>query len=173
MKKGQRGYRLFEDLSSGLFLVTGFLLMFYEVVMRYVFNSPTTWVNEISTMFVVWGVLLGLSLGLRDNHHISVDILYEFLPGKVRRLIDFIANLAGLVFCLFFTYNGIILVGRGIKSSQVSIETGIPIWVYYLVVPISGVMFGIRFLTKIYELRHAPSVEAGKEAETIEHYHAF
>ena len=152
MRKINKFYALFEDISSGFFMLVGMVIMFYEVVMRYVFDSPTTWINEVSTIMVVWGVLLGLSLALRDNHHISVDILYVVLPPAVRKLIDYFANLMGIIFCLLFTYNAFILARNTFVSAQLSIETNIPEWIYYVVLPISGLMFMIRFIENIWHV---------------------
>lgn len=141
-------YLFFEDFSSALFLIAGLGLMFYEVIMRYVFNSPTIWINETASILVVWGILFGLSVGLRDNHHISVDIFYTLFPRKIQRFIDIFANLVGIGFCMFLTNNGFVLVEHSFNSGQVTMDTRTPYWIYYLVIPISGLMFMIRFIDK-------------------------
>ena len=43
-------------LASALFIMIGFIVS-YEVIMRYIFNSPTIWVNEISR-FYKFGLLI-------------------------------------------------------------------------------------------------------------------
>lgn len=167
-------YAFFEDLSSGLFLLTGLSLMFYEVVLRYIFNSPTTWINGISVILVVWGMLLGMSVALRDNHHISVDVLYALLPFRVRRAVDVFANLVGVLFCLFFIYNGIVLVAHIYGTGQIAIDTRVPVWLYYLVIPISGFMFMIRFLEKIWKtIKFGTPVYYAPGEDANEHNHAF
>jgi C4-dicarboxylate transporter DctQ subunit len=173
MKRFAKYYSYFEDFASGLFLVSGLGLMFWDVILRYVFNSPTTWINGISAILVVWAMLLGMSLALRDNHHISVDILYELLPSGVKRIIDFFANVIGVLFCIFFVYNGIVLVSHIHQSGQIAIDTLVPVWLYYLVIPISGFMFMIRFLEKIWKLVKygSPVYSIGEDAH--EHKHAF
>ncbi|WP_126425097.1 TRAP transporter small permease [Brevibacillus marinus] len=152
MSKRNKIYSLLEDLSSALFLLAGLGLMFYEVVMRYVFDSPTTWINETSSVLVVWGILLGLSVGLRDNHHISVDILYVLLPPNMRKGMDLFANTVCILFCLFFVYNGVVLVNHTMESGQVTMDTRIPMWIYYTVIPISGLMFMVRFIDRFIKV---------------------
>ncbi|WP_035286818.1 TRAP transporter small permease [Brevibacillus massiliensis] len=149
MSKTNKLYSLIEDVSSTLFLVVGLGLMFYEVVMRYVFDSPTTWINETASILVVWAILLGLSVGLRDNHHISVDIFYVLFPPQIRKAIDLFANVACILFCIFFVYNGCVLVLHTLESGQVTMDTRIPMWLYYIVVPISGLMFMVRFIERL------------------------
>jgi len=145
----KKAYSFLEDFSSGIFFITGLSLMFYEVLMRYIFDSPTTWINETASIIVVWGILLGLSIGLRDNHHISVDIFYTILPKKVKKFVDIFANLVGISFCIFFIYNGIVLVNHTFASGQVTMDTRMPYWIYYLVIPISGLTFLVRFIERI------------------------
>lgn len=149
MSKTNKAYALLEDLSSALFFLAGLGLMFYEVVMRYVFDSPTTWINETASILVAWGILLGLSVGLRDHHHISVDIFYVLMPPLLRKGIDLFANLVCILFCIFFVYNGGVLVLHTLKSGQVTMDTRIPMWIYYTVIPISGLMFMVRFVERL------------------------
>ena len=47
-------------LASALFIMIGFIVS-YEVIMRYIFNSPTIWVNEISRFLQIWATYLALT----------------------------------------------------------------------------------------------------------------
>lgn len=152
MGKAQKILTWFEDIVSILFFIVGMGLMLYEVIMRYVFSHPTTWINEISTSLIIWGVFLGFSLALRDDHHVSADIIYAILPPKARKAMDYFANLVGIVFCIFFVYYSTLLFNNLLHSRQVSIETGIPMWVFMVVLPVSGVMFGIRFIERLWRV---------------------
>jgi TRAP-type mannitol/chloroaromatic compound transport system permease small subunit len=86
----------------GKILYPGMLLMciliFWEVLMRYVFNRPTLWVSEATQLlFAICSLLAGGHIH-QDNSHISVDILSSqfSLKGK------FIANLISFPFFLLF-----------------------------------------------------------------------
>lgn len=154
-------YTFCEDFSSSLFFIVGLLLMFYEVIMRYIFNNPTSWINETASIIVVWGILLGLSVALRDNHHIAVDIFYTILPKKVQKGVDIFANIVGIGFCIFLVYYGAELVLHNIESGQVTMDTRTPYWIYYLVLPISGLMFLIRFIERLKKVINNESIEGG------------
>lgn len=154
-------YTFFEDFSSSLFFIVGLLLMFYEVIMRYIFNNPTSWINETASIIVVWGILLGLSVALRDNHHIAVDIFYTILPKKVQKAVDIFANIVGIGFCIFLVYYGVELVLHNFESGQVTMDTRTPYWIYYLVLPISGLMFLIRFIERLKKVINNESIEGG------------
>ena len=49
------------------------VVVFYEVVARYVFSRPTFWSEPLARMALVWVVLMGFSLGTRHREHIRVD----------------------------------------------------------------------------------------------------
>jgi C4-dicarboxylate transporter, DctQ subunit len=172
MSKTNKMFSLIEDVSSTLFLVVGLGLMFYEVVMRYVFDSPTTWINETASILVVWAILLGLSVGLRDNHHISVDIFYVLFPPQIRKAIDMFANVVCILFCIFFVYNGCVLVLHTLESGQVTMDTRIPMWIYYTVVPISGLMFMVRFIERLIRVWKTDYHRTAGE-DMNEHHSAF
>jgi len=60
----------------------------YEVLSRYLFNSPTIWAYEIGYMAMGANFLLGAAFTLREGAHIRIDILYTRLRDKTRALID-------------------------------------------------------------------------------------
>jgi C4-dicarboxylate transporter, DctQ subunit len=154
-------YKFLEDFSSSLFFLVGLGLMFYEVIMRYVFDNPTSWINETASIIVVWGILFGLSVALRDNHHISVDIFYAMLPKKMQKVVDIFANLVGIGFCIFLIFTGIELVAHTFESGQVTMDTRTPYWIYYLIMPISGLLFMIRFIERLKKVIKNESMEGG------------
>lgn len=72
---------------SLLFLLSMMILIF-EVVMRYVFHSPTQWVHE-TTIFIcaICFVFGGLHAVSRDGH-IRIVLIYDYLGPTIRRRVD-------------------------------------------------------------------------------------
>ena len=62
-------------LASSLFVIIGFIVS-YEVISRYIFNSPTIWVSEISQFLQIWATYLALtySFHTKDLIRITVDL---------------------------------------------------------------------------------------------------
>ncbi len=148
MKAWKKAWALFEDITAGTFFSLGIVLIFYGVLMRYVFNSPKSWIEEISSYSIIWGSLFGISVALRNNHHIQIDMLYDKLPDAAKRWVDLFANAVGIFFSLFYTYYGYLLVAKRYTSGMVSMDVGIPMWIVYMILPISGVMFLLRFIER-------------------------
>lgn len=152
MEKLKKFYRAFEDFFAGGMLFIGLTMVFVNVVLRYFWGRPQSLLDEFSVYFVVWGVLAGTAVALRNDHHIKVDILYNFLPLFWKHKVSIFAMSLGLAFCVFYTIYGIQLEMNYLKTGMRSPDSRFPLWIVYLIVPISGVMFGIRFIDKLVGL---------------------
>lgn len=60
-----------------LLLVTSAVLSFYQVLTRFVFESPSEWTEVSSRTAIVWMVYLGIGTALREGAMLSVRILYD------------------------------------------------------------------------------------------------
>lgn len=65
----------------------------YEVIMRYIFNAPTSWGFEMTTF--IYGIHFILTLGFAHKHdgHVAIDIFESRLPQKPRTILRIIVNL--------------------------------------------------------------------------------
>ncbi|MDS9472472.1 TRAP transporter small permease [Sporosarcina pasteurii] len=100
------------------------LLVFSNVVSRYIFDSSIPWANEMSRFFFVWLVFFGAIEALKSNEHMAVDLLVGKLPKVVRKISFVFINLV-ILFLLYMIFDG------SIKITQLSINspapaTGIP-----------------------------------------------
>jgi len=68
-------------------------IMVYEVVSRYLFNAPTKWAYDLSYMVGGTGMLLGAGYSMLHNVHVRVDIIYEKLSMRRKRIIDTIGTI--------------------------------------------------------------------------------
>lgn len=96
-----KGLLKIGNLFAALFLLSMAILI-YEVVMRYVFNSPTAWVHE-TTIFLcaICFVFGGLHAVVRDGH-IRVVILYDYVGERVRRWLDIVIySICGFATAMF------------------------------------------------------------------------
>jgi TRAP-type mannitol/chloroaromatic compound transport system permease small subunit len=89
--------RLFEriDLINkyvyngvSLLFVPMTLISMYEVVMRYLFNSPTTWVWDINIQCFCAIVVLGGAHTLQQGGHVIMDIILKKFQEKTRLILN-------------------------------------------------------------------------------------
>ncbi|WP_104399614.1 TRAP transporter small permease subunit [Vibrio penaeicida] len=77
---------------SFLFLVSA-LVIFYEVIQRYVFDSPTFWVHETTVMIGAFLFVYAGSHCVAKDKHIRVVIIYDAVSPAVRYWLDVITNI--------------------------------------------------------------------------------
>lgn len=93
-----------DRISIGISRVAMFLIAFivvimaYEVVMRYVFESATYWVNEMSLWTAGAVYLLAGLYVMQQRSHIRIFILYDMVSRNWQRTFDAIST---LLICLF------------------------------------------------------------------------
>ena len=78
------------------------LLVFYNVVSRYLFGGSPVWLQESEWHLLVPIVLLGIVVLMRENGHVRVDMLYERFTRRTRHVIDLISMLIGATIALLF-----------------------------------------------------------------------
>src|SRR5690606_1775674 len=68
------------------------VLVFGNVVLRYLFNSGITWSEEMSRYFFVFMIFFGSASASILDKHISVDLVIKRLSPGCRRSVQVIAN---------------------------------------------------------------------------------
>ncbi len=99
--------RFVDQFEEGVivFLISAMtLLVFFEVVMRFGFNTGFMWAQELTLHISAWLVLFGASWGIKKGTHIGVDLLVKNLPRGMRRTVTGIAICCALVYCGLFAY---------------------------------------------------------------------
>ena len=106
-------------LASALFIAIGFIVS-YEVVMRYLFNSPTVWVNEISRFLQIWATYLALTYSFHKNDFIRITVIYDKVGEKGKRILDLISAIFILIFSVFVVYYGWLIAHDSLKVGRTS-----------------------------------------------------
>lgn len=94
----------FDKLSIFLGRVTMLLIvvlvgvMFYEVVVRYVFEQPTLWANELSLWIAGFIFLLAGLYAMQQRSHIRIFLLYDLMPRPLQNICDVISTALIFVF---------------------------------------------------------------------------
>ncbi len=74
-----------------LLIVLGAAITFFEVVMRYVFASPTTWVHKTTLWLAAVTYLASGILVMQRREHIRVTVIYDAVSPKLRLVFDYLA----------------------------------------------------------------------------------
>lgn len=77
------------------------LLIFLQVILRYVLNTPIIWSHEISSGLLIWLTFMGAAVLTKRKQHLRVDIVINYLPEKFKIVIEYIFQMLILVFAVF------------------------------------------------------------------------
>lgn len=128
------------------------VVVFLQVVYRFVLDNPLAWTEETARYLLVWITFLGAAYAMGSKAHIGVDLFMNMLPKSLRKILLIITTLLSLVFFAVMVTQGYILSQR--TMMQTSPAMGLPMGYVYLVIPISGVLLMINLLyTVIGDLR--------------------
>ena len=81
----------------------------YEVIMRYGFNRPTSWVHETTLMLVGIGMLWGGSYCMAEDRHIRVTVIRDAMGVRLRRIVDLFVAVLTLLFCAGLAWAGYVM----------------------------------------------------------------
>ena len=134
--------------AVGLICITTFYV--YEVVTRYFFNSPTSWVSDFVSYLLCISIFLALPKVTKDKGHVAVTILVDILPAQIAKPIYSVISLVGFI-CLTFAAG--VSLKENIRQYEKGIDTlaiiSIPQWWVS-----SFITFGL-FMSALYLIRYA------------------
>lgn len=79
-------------------------VMIYEVVLRYVFERPTLWANELSLWLAGFVFLLAGLYAMQQRSHIRIFIAYDLMPRWLQRACDTLSTSLIVVFAWGLIY---------------------------------------------------------------------
>lgn len=115
------------------------LVVFYEVVSRYVFDSPTSWAHDISSFLLIAMSMGGFAYTLRHKGHVNMEIFYIRLPRRVQAILDIISFPLLFVFCGVLAWKGIDFAWTAIQNLEVTTSPfRAPVYLVKPLVPIGA-----------------------------------
>tara|TARA_Y100001936_G_scaffold57354_1_gene56328 strand:+ start:88 stop:564 length:477 start_codon:yes stop_codon:yes gene_type:complete len=136
-------------LASALFIAIGFIVS-YEVIMRYLFNSPTIWVNEVSRFLQIWATYLALTYSFHKQDFIRITVIYDRLNENGKKILDFISFIFILIFSSFVVYFGWLIAYDSLKVGRTSSTIlDVPSFLTELAIPLCFAFLVLRVILEI------------------------
>lgn len=134
---------------SGVILVTMMLATVVKIGMRLFLNHGILGIDQISGVMMVYMTFLGAAWVLRNDGHVTVDIVTGAMPPGPRRVVNIIGSLVGAFACLLVAYFSsqtvAISLARGV---MVAAELEIPRAINLVVIPVGTFLLGIEFIRR-------------------------
>lgn len=123
----------------------------YQILVRYLLNSPSTVSEELLTYGFTWMALLAAALVFGKREHMRMGFLADKITGKARVVLEVVIELLILAFVsIVMIYGGIEIVDLTMSQSTASL--GIQMGIVYLAVLFSGIVIAIYSVLNIIEL---------------------
>ena len=136
MKKLDRILDLYETGSFVLLLSVMTVVVFFQVIFRYVLHSSIPWSEEVSRYCMVYTTFIGVGAGIKAGTHTGVDAFVSFMPEKVKKAVMLIEKILVLVISAVFFKFSLDLVIQLFANGQKSATLFIPIAFAYISMPL-------------------------------------
>ncbi len=142
---------------SGILLLLLLLNVFYDVIMRYLFNDVSIGMQELEWHLYSTVFLLGISYTLSQDGHVRVDLIYNQLSPRRQALVDIAGTLLFLIpFSLLITWYGLDFVADSYQLGEGSGDPGgLPHrWTIKAMIPLSFILLiisSIGFMLRAWQ----------------------
>lgn len=128
----------------------------WQVITRFVLNSPSKYTEEILRYALIWLTMLGAPYAYGANKQLSIDLLVVNFTAKGQTQTKiFVEIIVLLLSAAVFVYGGIAVTLNA--SGQISAAMKLPMEIYYACIPIGGalmILYSIdRLFAEIQELK--------------------
>lgn len=140
------------DFIICIALVIMSVIVFMNVILRYIFSTGIAWSVELSQLLFVLVIFLGAIRAFQDHQHIFVDIIYELVPGKVKKVFSFFSNIIVIYTMVIMLLGSIKLVENNTVMKTPLLK--IPISYVYsvgLLLSISIIIFALFNIIKLFK----------------------
>ena len=159
----------FQKIEDMIMVITFMIMViscFIQVVNRNIFKIPISGFEEAAKYSMVYMVLLGTEMGLRDGTQISVTAIVDLLKGTTKRIVMIISKGIVVLVSAALFYHSIGLVERQIISGQTSPGLQIPMSIPYFALVLSfGIITLVQGFTLIMMILGKIKLETNEEKE--------
>lgn len=136
--------KIFEILLSFSVLGMAFILI-AGVFARTVLNSSLSFTEEVGIWLNIAVTFLGIGYCAKQARHISMSVIYDFASLKVKKIMTCVISLLTAIVMFYLLYLSIYYVHSVYKLEYISAALQLPMWIFYLSVPIGFLMAGVEY----------------------------
>ncbi len=133
-------------------LVAGMVLgCIWQVITRFILQDPSKYTEELLRYMLIWVTMIGVPYAYGKDKHLSINLLVKnFQPKNENAMKLFIECIVMLLSVCVMIIGGVMVTAN--SAGQISPAMQLPMQVYYICVPISGVLMVIYGVNRILHL---------------------
>ncbi|WP_179134440.1 TRAP transporter small permease [Oceanobacillus timonensis] len=144
-----------EEIISGFLLASLIIILFVQVIGRYLFNTSFAATVELIQFAFLGLIYITASLGAKKGVHIRVTAHLKLLPEKIRNILAMVTDLIWISFNIFVVYQGLIMFNQMTSNSLYSPVMGWDMKYIFLIIPIGFLLQTIRIVESwMYTIRN-------------------
>jgi TRAP-type transport system small permease protein len=137
------------ELLSSLFLISIAVVLFSQVLLRYVFETGIVFAEEFSKYSVIWVVMLTANIVVKNDELIKVDFMDSLFPVRFIKYRNIICKF--ILFCMMVT---LIIEGwqQAVNSwvtNSMMVTLGITYFWVFISIPVCGIMILFQIITSL------------------------
>ncbi len=157
--RSSTGYQLFNSFKKvgdhivggivGGCLVSMSVIMIIQIILRYFFQYPLFWAEEVNRLLFVWLTYLGTGLALKRGMHMAIDIVPNMLMGLPRHVLNIL--LLGLIalFSAFTAFYGALMAEKAWAMRTPALQ--LPRGLFYLALLFGGLWMIVEVISQLLE----------------------
>jgi TRAP-type C4-dicarboxylate transport system permease small subunit len=139
-----------------------FLLLFFggiNVILRYCFNTAIPFVNDMMVDVFVWLSIIGLPVACYRGVNMSLTLVYDMLPFKLRKACIIIAGIISVCLFSYLFITGTKILVDQIKFNHTTSVPFIPKWFWTTAFPVGAGLYVVRAIqSTVYSLKTCSEV---------------
>src|SRR6266480_7070500 len=96
-----------SDAVAAVLLAADLLVVVVSVLLRFLFNAPVEWADDVARGLMVGSSFFGAASALARSENLGVAFFIDMLPAGIRRVIDAMGALLVAVISGYVAYNAI------------------------------------------------------------------
>jgi TRAP-type transport system small permease protein len=144
MLKGLRTVLYWFSVSAMLVML---VLIFVQVVTRYLFGYTAEWSEELARFLFVWVVFLGSALIMGESGHLAVEFVPKYLKSQNKaagKALDVFILLSSYLFVLLLIFQGAKM--ASVMTFQISPGLQLSMSVVYVVIPLGSALMLLHLI---------------------------
>lgn len=160
-----RGIDRVERWGLSLLMTALVVLAAVQILLRNVWHTGLQWAEPVLGMGLLWMTMLGALAATGLGRHLAIDLAAALLPRQWKQITARITSIFAIIVCLLLMNASIRFVGFQ-KEMRLGELLGLPVWMYYQVIPATFALMALRFLHRV--LVPAAWLEAADRAASAE-----
>lgn len=155
-----------DQYVSAIIFIAIMVLLFVQVVSRYIFRHSFTWTEELSVLMFVWMTYLGVSSAVTYRKNLRIDALLDVVPFKVKKAMLIISDVVFIAFNIYLIFPFLKLI-ESIGTAKTPL-LGIPKAISYWLIPVILVVTCVKLVFDIIKLVHEDEKRLGASKPSID-----